>query len=291
MAIPGNKDRRDGLLFSLPFLIVFLVFMIFPLIFGFIISFFNWNILGTPSFIGFDNYVTLFKDAKFYSSLWHTLEFVLMTTPTLLVLGFAMALAVTGKSPLKGLMENVFFVPYIFSMTVVSTLWAWIMQKDFGIFNQFISAMGGAPLGWLTNEKMAMWSVALTTLWWTAGFNMVLFSAAIKQIPQEIYESAQIDGASWWQVVRRITIPLVSSTTVLCLILQVIASFNVFGQVYVMTGGGPYGTTRVLVQYIYETGFKYFKMGYSAAMSYILFLVILVISVVQYLLLGRKEEA
>lgn len=291
MAIPGNKDRRDGLLFSLPFLIVFLVFMIFPLIFGFIISFFNWNILGTPSFIGFDNYVTLFKDAKFYSSLWHTLEFVLMTTPTLLVLGFAMALAVTGKSPLKGLMENVFFVPYIFSMTVVSTLWAWIMQKDFGIFNQFISAMGGTPLGWLTNEKMAMWSVALTTLWWTAGFNMVLFSAAIKQIPQEIYESAQIDGASWWQVVRRITIPLVSSTTVLCLILQVIASFNVFGQVYVMTGGGPYGTTRVLVQYIYETGFKYFKMGYSAAMSYILFLVILVISVVQYLLLGRKEEA
>ncbi|MDY4609235.1 MAG: sugar ABC transporter permease [Sphaerochaetaceae bacterium] len=291
MAIPGNKDKRDGLLFSLPFLTVFLVFMIFPLIFGFIISFFNWNILGTPSFIGLNNYVTLFKDAKFYSSLWHTLEFVLMTTPTLLVLGFAMALAVTGKSPLKGLMENVFFVPYIFSMTVVSTLWAWIMQKDFGIFNQLIVGLGGTPVGWLTNEKAAMWSVALTTLWWTAGFNMVLFSAGIKQIPKEVYESAQIDGASWWQVVRRITIPLVSSTTVLCLILQVIASFNVFGQVYVMTGGGPYGTTRVLVQYIYETGFKYFKMGYSAAMSYILFLVILAISVIQYLLLGRKGEA
>jgi multiple sugar transport system permease protein len=291
VAIPGNKDKRDGLLFSLPFLIVFLVFMIFPLIFGLIISFFNWNILGTPSFIGLDNYITLFKDAKFYSSLWHTLEFVLMTTPTLLVLGFAMALAVTGKSPLKGLMENVFFVPYIFSMTVVSTLWAWIMQKDFGIFNQVITGLGGTAVGWLTNEKVAMWSVALTTLWWTAGFNMVLFSAGIKQIPREVYESAQIDGASWWQVVRRITVPLVSSTTVLCLILQVIASFNVFGQVYVMTGGGPYGTTRVLVQYIYETGFKYFKMGYSAAMSYILFLVILVISIVQYLLLGRKEEA
>ncbi len=291
MAIPGNKDKRDGLLFSLPFLIVFLVFMIFPLIFGLIISFFNWNILGTPSFIGLDNYITLFKDAKFYSSLWHTLEFVLMTTPTLLVLGFAMALAVTGKSPLKGLMENVFFVPYIFSMTVVSTLWAWIMQKDFGIFNQVITGLGGTAVGWLTNEKVAMWSVALTTLWWTAGFNMVLFSAGIKQIPREVYESAQIDGASWWQVVRRITVPLVSSTTVLCLILQVIASFNVFGQVYVMTGGGPYGTTRVLVQYIYETGFKYFKMGYSAAMSYTLFLVILVISIVQYLLLGRKEEA
>ncbi len=291
MAIPGNKDRRDGLLFSLPFLIVFFVFMIFPLAFGFVISFFNWNILGTPSFIGFENYISLFQDERFYSSLWHTLEFVLMTTPTLLVLGFVMALAVTGKSPLKGLMENVFFVPYIFSMTVISTLWAWLMQRNFGIFNQVIVALGGEGVGWLTNEKMAMWSVALTTLWWTAGFNMVLFSAAIKQIPQEIYESAQIDGASWWQVVRRITIPLVSSTTILCLILQVIASFNVFGQVYVMTGGGPYGTTRVLVQYIYETGFRYFRMGYSAAMSYILFLIILVVSIVQYLSLNRKEEA
>lgn len=291
MAIPGNKDTRDGLLFSLPFLIVFVIFMIFPLVFGLIISFFNWNILGTPSFIGLENYFALFRDSKFYSSLWHTFEFVLMTTPALLLLGFAMALAVTGGSPLKGVMENVFFVPYIFSMTVVSTLWAWIMQKDFGIFNQLLVATGHGPVGWLTNEKMAMWSVALTTLWWTAGFNMVLFSAGIKQIPKEVYESAQIDGASWWQVVRKITVPLVAPTTVLCLILQVIASFNVFGQVYVMTGGGPYGTTRVLVQYIYETGFKYFKMGYSAAMSYILFLIILVISVAQYLLLGRKEEA
>ncbi len=291
MAIPGNKDKRDGLIFALPFMIVFVVFMVFPLVFGLVISFFNWNILGTPRFIGLENYKALFVDGKFYSSLWHTLEFVLMTTPVLLALGFAMALAVTGKSPIKGLMENVFFVPYIFSMTVISTLWAWLMQKDFGIFNQVITSMGGSPIGWLTNEKVAMWSVALTTLWWTAGFNMVLFSAGIKQIPREVYESAMIDGASWWQVVRKITIPLVSSTTVLCLILQVIASFNVFGQVYVMTGGGPYGTTRVLVQYIYETGFKYFKMGYSAAMSYVLFLVILIISVVQYLLLNRKEEA
>lgn len=291
MAIPGNKDIRDGLLFSLPFLIIFFVFMIFPLLFGMVISFFNWNILGSPSFLGFENYVTLFQDAKFYSSLWHTFEFVLMTTPTLLLLGFAMALAVTGSSPLKGVMENIFFIPYIFSMTVISTLWAWIMQKDFGVFNQLLVAIGKSPVGWLTNEKMAMWSVALTTLWWTAGFNMVLFSAGIKQIPRDVYEAAHIDGASWWQVTRRITIPLLSSTTVLCLILQIIASFNVFGQVYVMTGGGPYGTTRVLVQYIYETGFKYFKMGYSAAMSYILFLIILIVSVVQYLLLGRKEDA
>lgn len=289
--IPGNKDTRDGIIFSLPFLVVYLAFMIYPLLSGLYISFFKWDILSTASFVGLDNYRTLFSDEKFYSSLWHTLQFVLMTTPTLLIAGFIMALAITGTSPWKGIMENVFFFPYIFSMTVVSTLWAWLMQKDWGIFNQVLINIGQNPVSWLTNERLAMWSVALTTLWWTAGFNMVLFGAGIKQIPKEIYESAAIDGATYTQSVRHITIPLVSSTTVLCLILQIIASFNVFGQVYVMTGGGPHGTTRVLVQYIYETGFKFFKMGYSAAMSYILFLIILMVSILQYTLLGRKENA
>lgn len=287
--IPGNKDNRDGVLFSLPFLLVYFAFMVYPLLYGFYISFFNWDILSTAKFIGLKNYSTLFSDEKFYSSLWHTLQFVLITTPSLLLVGFAMALAVTSQSSLTKLMENAFFFPYIFSMTVVSTLWAWLMQKDFGIFNQALMAMGRQPISWLTNEHLAMWSVALTTLWWTAGFNMVLFSAGIKQIPREVFESAAIDGASYWQRITHITIPLVSSTTVLCLILQIIASFNVFGQVYVMTGGGPHGTTRVLVQYIYETGFKYYKMGYSAAMSYILFAIIMVVSIVQYLALTRRE--
>lgn len=289
MAMPGNKDLRDGVLFSLPYMIIFLVFMVFPLLFGFYISFFKWNILSSPKFIGLTNYIDLFKDATFYSSLWHTVEFVLITTPVLLIIGFVMALAVTGKSPLKGIMETVFFIPYIFSMTVVATLWAWLMQKDFGVFNQTLISLGLDKVSWLTSSKNAMWSVSLATFWWTAGFNMVLFVAGIKQISKEIYESAVVDGANYFQMLNHITIPLVSRTTVLCLILQVIASFNVFGQVYVMTGGGPAGSTRVLVQYIYETGFKYYKMGYGAAMSYILFVIILIISVAQYVVLNRKE--
>lgn len=289
--IPGNRDTRDGILFSLPFLVVFFFFMVYPLLFGLYISFFKWNILSSPTFIGWKNYVDLFRDAKFYSSLLHTLEFVVITTPILLLLGFAMALVVTGKSPMAGLLETVFFIPYIFSMTVVATLWAWIMQKDFGIINQAILLLGGQRIGWLTDEKYAMWSVCIATFWWTAGFNMVLFTAGIKQIPQEVYESAEIDGANSWQRMTHITIPLVAPTTVLCLILQVIASFNVFGQVYVMTGGGPAGSTRVLIQYIYETGFQYFRMGYSAAMSYVLFVIMLIVSVAQYAVLGKRKEA
>jgi len=277
--IPGNKDNRDGYLFALPFLIVFVLFMIYPLIHGFFISFFKWDILSTKVFLGLDNYIKLFSDSKFYISLWHTFKFVLITTPVLLFLGFVMALFVNSKSPFKKAGENIFFLPYIFSMTVVSTLWAWLFQKQYGLFNHLLAIINIEPVGWLTDPLWAMWSVSFATFWWTAGFNMILLSAGIKQISREVFESAEIDGASYLQRVKRITIPLLKPTIVLCLILQTIASFNVFGQVYVMTGGGPYGKTRVLIQYIYETGFNYFKMGYSAAMSYILFLIILIFSV------------
>jgi multiple sugar transport system permease protein len=277
--ITGNKDNRDGFLFALPFLVVFFLFMVYPLLNGFYVSFFRWDILSTKKFLGFDNYIRLFQDKLFYTSLFHTLQFVLITTPVLLILGFLMALFVNSKSPFTGAGENIFFLPYIFSMTVISTLWAWIFQKQYGLVNHILSLFNIQPVGWLTNPNWAMWSVCFATFWWTAGFNMILMSAGIRQISKEIFESAEIDGASYFQVVKKITFPLLKPTISLCLILQVIASFNVFGQVFVMTGGGPYGSTRVLIQYIYETGFQYFKMGYSASMSYILFFIIMICSI------------
>mgnify|MGYP000996116329 FL=1 len=288
--IPGNSDLKDGILFCLPFMIVFALFLLFPMLFGLFIGFFDWDILSTRTWTGFGNYVKLFKDATFYSSLGHTLVFVLVSTPLLLVTGFLMALLVTSRSPLKDAAENLFFLPYILSITVIGTLWAWLLQKNYGIVNQFIKLFGGEPIGWLTDTKYAMTSIIATTVWWTAGFNMVLFSAGIKQISSEIYDAVKIDGANYVQTVWRITLPLVRPTTALCLILQIIASFNIFGQVYVMTGGGPHGSTRVLVQYIYETGFKYFKMGYSSAMAYVLFFIILIISLFQYKAISAGEE-
>ncbi|UTD02214.1 sugar ABC transporter permease [Treponema socranskii subsp. buccale] len=288
--IPGNSDLKDGILFCLPFMIVFALFLLFPMLFGLFIGFFDWDILSTRTWTGFGNYVKLFKDATFYSSLGHTLVFVLVSTPLLLVTGFFMALLVTSRSPLKDVAENIFFLPYILSITVIGTLWAWLLQKNYGIVNQFIKLFGGEPVGWLTDTKYAMTSIIATTVWWTAGFNMILFSAGIKQISSEIYDAVKIDGANYVQTVFHITLPLVRPTTALCLILQIIASFNIFGQVYVMTGGGPHGSTRVLVQYIYETGFKYFKMGYSSAMAYVLFFIILIISLFQYKAISAGEE-
>jgi len=288
--IPGNRDNRDGYLFALPFILVFILFMIYPLLHGFYISFFKWDILSSKKFLGFANYIKLFKDQTFYTSLLHTLEFVFITTPILLIIGFLMALFVNSKSPFKRIGENVFFLPYIFSMTVVSTLWAWLFQKQYGLINHVLSIFNIDGIGWLTDPAWAMWSVCIATFWWTSGFNMILLSAGIKQISKEVFESAEIDGASYFQKIKSITIPLLKPTIVLCLILQVIASFNVFGQVFVMTGGGPYGKTRVLIQYIYETGFLYFKMGYSAAMSYILFIIILIFSIALNKLGESKNE-
>ena len=288
--IPGNRDNRDGYLFALPFILVFILFMIYPLLNGFYISFFKWDILSSKKFLGLANYIKLFKDQTFYTSLLHTLEFVLITTPVLLLLGFIMALFVNSKSPFNKIGENVFFLPYIFSMTVVSTLWAWLFQKQYGLINHVLAIFNIDAIGWLTDPSWAMWSVCIATFWWTSGFNMILLSAGIKQISKEVFESAQIDGATYFQKIKSITIPLLKPTIVLCLILQVIASFNVFGQVFVMTGGGPYGKTRVLIQYIYETGFHYFKMGYSAAMSYILFIIILIFSITLSKLGESKNE-
>lgn len=277
-----HHNSRDAILFSLPFLVVYALFLVAPIFYGIYLSLFDWNVLSGKTFVGFRNFVDAFHDEKFLSSLLHTCQFVLLSTPATIIVGFLMALVVVAPFKLGKTAETVFFLPYIFSITVVGTLWSWIFQKNFGILNQVLVTLGIPGVGWLTDPSVAMHSIVIATVWWTAGFNMILFSAGMKQIPDEVYESARLDGAGKLTILTKITIPLLRDTTILVFILQIIASFKVFGQSYVMTGGGPYGSTRVLVQYIYETGFSYFKMGYASAMSVILFLIILVISVIQF---------
>ncbi len=282
----GHK-KRDILLFSLPYLIVYVAFMVFPVVYGVYLSFFDWNILSSKVFIGLKNYIEAFRDPEFLSSFSHTLQFVLISTPLIIAVGFIMAMIAVRPTKTGKVAETVFFLPYMLSTSVVGTLWAWIFQKNYGLANQLLTSVGLSPVGWLTDPSVAMTSIIIATLWWTAGFNMILFSAGMKQIPEEIYDAAKIDGAGSFTTLTKITIPLLRETSLLVLVLQIIASFKVFGQVYVMTGGGPYGTTRVLVQYVYKTGFSYFRLGYASAMSIILFMVILLVSVIQ---LFRKSD-
>ncbi|HUX39838.1 MAG TPA: sugar ABC transporter permease [Rectinemataceae bacterium] len=285
-----RHNARDAFLFSLPFLLVYIGFLVYPIFYGLQLSFFDWNILSGKTFVGVSNYIDALGDEKFRSAFAHTCEFALITTPTIIIVGFLMALVVVSTSKLRRLSEAIFFIPFILSTTVVGTLWAWIFQKNYGILNKLLGVFGLHEIGWLTDPKFAMASIAIATIWWTAGFNMILFSAGMKQIPEEIYESARLDGANRLQVLGLITIPLLRDTALLVLILQIIASFKVFGQSYVMTGGGPYGRTRVLVQYVYETGFSYFKMGYASAMSIFLFVIILLVSVVQFIAFREEKK-
>lgn len=280
---------RDIVIFSAPYLVVYIAFLVFPVLYGVYISFFDWDILSTKKFLGMGNFSEAFKDPMFLSSFLHTIQFVLLSTPTIIVIGFLLALLAVRPGKSGKASETVFFLPYILSTTVVGTLWAWLFQRSFGLVNQTLNAVGLHPVGWLTDPSVAMISIVIATIWWTSGFNMILFSAAIKQIPDEIYDSARIDGAGKLATLFRITIPLLRDTTFLVVILQLIASFKVFGQAFVMTAGGPYNTTQVLVQYVYKTGFSYFRLGYASAMSILLFLVILIISGFQFVV-GRERK-
>jgi multiple sugar transport system permease protein len=181
------------------------------------------------------------------------------------------------------------FFPYLLTVSIVGIVWRWMLQRNYGLVNYYLGKMGIAPLGWLAEARTAMPSIALATIWWTIGFNLVVFLAALQDIPEELYEAARIDGAGPVKSFLRITVPLVRPTTIFVVIMQVIASFQVFGQVFVMTGGGPYGSTRTVVQYLYEQGFRYFRMGYASAIAYVLFFIMFVLTIVQWRVMGRRE--
>lgn len=229
------------------------------------------------------------NDAIFWKSLGNTLEFVLLSTPLIVGVGLLLALVLNGSDRLLGFFRTLFFTPYILSVSVVTLIWGYLLNPQRGILSALLSNFGIQPIPWLTNADLAMPAIVVTTLWWTMGFNMVLFLAGLQDIEPTLYEAADLDGAGPWAKFCYITVPSLRRTLVLVIILQVIASFQIFGQVYIMTRGGPAGSTRVLVQHIYESGFRDFSLGYASAMSIFLFFIMLVISFLQ--LQFTQEEA
>jgi multiple sugar transport system permease protein len=262
---------------------------VIPVIAGFVISFTDWDMLSTPEFIGVDNYVELLTDDPlFWLTLKNTLTYSLIVIPGSIVVSLALALALTTKIKGVGIYRTIYFLPYISSTIAISLVWKWIMHPDFGILNGFLGLFGVPKLGWLQDRSMALFSVALVAIWHSAGYNMTIFLAGLKGIPQSYYEAAEIDGASYWQRFRHITVPLLTPTLFFVLIISLIGSFQVFNLVYIMTEGGPGNSTQVYVYYLWENAFSFFRMGYASAMAYILFLIMLVITLFQVRLLGRR---
>ena len=287
-----EQTTIQGYLFLAPFLLVYSVFLIFPVMRGIYISFHRWDLLsGRQRFVGFSNYERMFtNDNLFWTSTVNTVEFVGWSTPLLILLALVLAVALNRQMLGMTLFRTIFFAPYVLSISVITLIWFMIFNPNRGILAAFLENFGFEPLAWLTTPELAMPAIIVATIWWTLGFNIILFLAGLQDIPEALYEAARLDGAGAWTLFWRITAPLLRRTILLVAILQIIASFQIFGQVYLMTGGGPANSTRVLVQHIYEQGFQSFRLGYSSSMSMFLFAIMLVISLVQLYVGAQGDE-
>jgi multiple sugar transport system permease protein len=293
-AKPGHAERhgRPAAAFLAPFLVVYLLFIIGPALYGLVMSFFNTSLVkpGLGSFAGLENYAEALQSRDFWSSLWHTVWFTILTTPPLIVLAFLFALLADRATRGRWFWRLAFFMPYILPSAVVALIWVFIYTPELGLLQAALAKIGIASPVWLGDPNWAMPSLAITTIWWTLGFNFVLYLAGLQEIPRELYEASAIDGASQWQQIWRITVPLLARTTTLVAVLQIIASLKVFDQMYLMTQGGPNFATRSILQYVYDQGFTNFRIGYAAALSTLFFLVVLAVSAVWFGIVRRQEK-
>lgn len=286
IARPGKKPSGRwwvALLMVLPFAFVYLTFLIYPSLKVIQLSFTNSDIAGVGQYVGVANYTRLLKDPLFWNALWNTIYFILLTVVPNTVLGLILAMLVMRLKYARRWVLAMFFLPHILPVSVVTNLWLWILDQNFGIVNY----LSGQMVGWFTDPIWAMPAVALVTLWWTVGFNLLLFMAALQGVPAELYEAAALDGASSAQIFRYVTWPLVWPVTSLVLILQLIAQFKIFDQVYLLTGGGPFNKTTVILLMQYRSAFQQQEGGYSATLGVVLLVIILLASFLQSRYLGR----
>lgn len=279
-----------GYLFFAPFLVAFLAFRIGPFAHSIWLTFHEWAIFGDPVFVGLDNFRQLLSTPRFWQSIRNTLYFTVLTVPPLMVLGFSFALVANSNVYGRGLFRFCFYLPNILSVTVVCLTWILILMRNFGLLNAVLGQFGIPPIPWLGSSRFAMISVAMTTIWWTLGFNFLIYLSSLQQIPPSLYESAQIDGAGPLQRLFRITVPMLKNTHGLVAVLQIISSLQIFAQVYIMTGGGPGGSTRVIIQYIYDEGFRHFNMGYAQAAAFAFFIMMVGIAYLQVKLMIQKGD-
>ncbi|HEX6359340.1 sugar ABC transporter permease [Actinophytocola sp.] len=282
---------RPALLFLAPFLALYLLFIVGPALYGLVMSFFDTSMVtsGFGQFAGLDNYAEALTSSDFWAALWHTIWFTILTTPPLIVLALVFALLAERASRARWFFRLAFFLPYILPSAVVALIWVWMYTPALGLLSRTMTALGLAEPNWLGDPDLAMVSLAITTVWWTLGFNFVLYLAGLQDIPRDLYEASAIDGAGPWQQIRMITLPLLARTTSLVVVLQIIASMKVFDQMYIMTQGGPNFATRSLLQYVFDVGFTDFRTGYAAAASTLFFVVVLAVST-GWLVMTRRQE-
>ncbi len=287
-----TEERLTGYLFVAPYLVVFVAFLAVPVAYGLYISLHDWHVLGqSRPFVGFANYAALLRDDLFHRALINTAYFALLTVLPGNAVSLLLALGLNARVRGETFFKTLYYLPVVLSVAVTAIIWRWLYSTEFGIINHYLSAMGGPRLAWLNSPALAMPSLGLMSIWWGAGGNMLIYLAGLRGIPDEYYEAARMDGAGAWARFRHVTLPLLRPALLFCLVMSLIGSSQVFGQSYILTGGGPHYSTLTVVLYMYQTGFSLYRMGYACAVAYVLFALVLGLTVVQYrLVAGRRED-
>jgi multiple sugar transport system permease protein len=282
---------RAGFLMLLPSLVVLAVFVLYPIIQSLILSLYDWNLLtGERAFTGGGNFVTVFADERFRNALWNTLYYTVLYVPGTSLAALVLALFLYGRVPGKNLFRSIFFLPAITAMSIVALSWRFILDGDIGLISYWTRALGFSATDSLRDPARAMSTVIGDSVWKAAGFNMVILLAGLHNIPVHFYEAADIDGASKLRQFFSLTLPLLMPSLSFVIITNVIGSFQVFDQVYVMTKGGPMFKTETLVTYIHYKGFTLFEMGYASAIALVLFLLIMIVTLFQIRAYRMGEE-
>lgn len=307
------RPKFTPYVFMAPGLILLTVFFLYPLLDTFWLSFNRYNIFTPPEFIGLDNYRRAMADELFWRVLGNTLLYALMVVPVLVVASFWLAVLVNNTLVGIKIFRTLYYIPVVTSIVVAGIIWKWLYNSD-GLLNALLQGFGikgpswladtrGVPevlLGyfgievesvWFTEPAIALFSVAMVTIWKAAPYYMIIYLAGLQGIPPQLAEAARVDGAGWFRVIRHITIPAVKPYTLVVSIIATIAALRTFGEVYVMTGGGPFHRTNLLAYYIYTLGFKYLEVGYAAAVSLMLLLIILIFSIINFRLAGSEGNA
>ncbi len=279
-----NEQKISYLFIALPFTLFF-VFQLAPVVMSFMWSFTEYNVVHAPRFVGLDNYRRLFfEDPLFWKALGNTVIYVAGVVPLGVALALLLAVAIDQKIRFKNFFKSIFFLPTVTAMVAISVIWKWLYAGEkYGLLNHLLMVLGFQPIDWLASPVWTLPAIMIMSIWAGVGYSMIIFLAGLQTIPQVMYEAAEIDGAGFWHKFFHITLPLLKPTTVFVTIMSLIVSFQVFEQVYIMTGGqggigGVLNSALTIVAYLYDRGFEKFQMGYASAIAYVIFAIVFVIT-------------
>jgi multiple sugar transport system permease protein len=290
-AAVGRRSWANAL-FVLPYVTVFLLLVVFPLVLGIWLSFQDYDMLGGyGGSVGLENYQKLFADKIFLGAVRNTIVFVLISMPAFVILGLALALALNSANRSSAVMRSIFFGSSVLSVTIVTLIWRLVYMPDRGLLANLFGFFDLKAPNFIADQTLALPGIAIVTVWWIIGLPMMLFLAALQQIPREVYEAAALDNASRWRTLTSITLPAIRRTIILVALIEVILQFQLFGQANLITNGGPNNASRPIVMFIYEAGFRDWMLGYAAAASQVLFLLMLGAAILQMWIGRQRQEA